>query len=52
VLGAYVAYYGSKRAYQSVGEELFINLSQRYPTIGVAMIVVGTVTWGYADLIL
>lgn len=52
VLGAYVAYVNGKRSWKLIDDTVFINHELPYRWISVLLIVIGTVTWGYADLIL
>jgi ABC-type nickel/cobalt efflux system permease component RcnA len=52
VLGAYVAFRDAKKSTQCIGDAIYINRDLPYGLISVAMVVVGTLVWGYADLLL
>lgn len=52
VLGGYVAYRHARQSMQLVGDSFYINHELPYGPISVAMVAVGTVIWGYADLLL
>lgn len=52
VLGAYVAYRHAKQSMQFVDNNFYINPELPFGPISVAMVVAGTLIWGYADLLL
>lgn len=52
VLGAYVAYRDAKQSVKFIEQDLYMNFKLPYRFISVAMVVGGTVIWGYADLLL
>ena len=52
VLGAYVAYRDVKQSVKFINGDLFINPELWYRPISMALVIVGTLVWGYGDLVL
>ena len=52
VLGAYVAFVGARRSLKFIDDSLYMNIELPYAVISIALAIVGTLTWGHADLVL
>jgi hypothetical protein len=52
VLAAYVAYVDAKRSYKFIDDSMYMNFELPYRAIAVSLALVGTLVWGYGDLIL
>lgn len=52
VLGAYVAYRDAKRSIKIIGDDLLMNPHLLYRPISAALVVIGTIVWGYGDRVL
>lgn len=52
VLGAYVAFFGAGRSFKFIGDDFYMNFHLPYAVISIVLGIVGTLTWGYADLLL
>lgn len=52
VLGAYVAYVDAKRSFKFINGHFYLNFELPYRVIAIVLVVIGTVTWGYGDLLL
>jgi len=52
ILGAYVAFVGTRRSFKVIDGSLYMNFALPYALISIALIVVGTLIWGYADIFL
>ncbi|MEX0803202.1 MAG: hypothetical protein WD688_07790 [Candidatus Binatia bacterium] len=52
ILGAYVAYRDAKRSFKYINGSMFMNFELPYRPIAVALVVAGTLIWGYGDLVL
>lgn len=52
VLGAYVAYIDAKRSVKVFGNDLYLNFELPYRLISIGLVIVGTLVWGYGDLLL
>jgi hypothetical protein len=52
VTGAYVALVGTKRSFKVIEDSMFMNFSLPYVIIAIALTAIGTLIWGYGDLLL
>jgi len=52
VLGGYVAYVDAKRSVKLIDGSLYMNFELPYRLTAVLLVAVGTLVWGYGDLLL
>jgi len=52
VIGAYIAYYESRASMRFIKGSLFINMELPYKIGSLLLVVLGTVLWGYGDLLI
>ena len=52
VLGAYVAYIDASRSFKFIDGSFYINHELPYRIVSVTLVVLGTLIWGYGDLLL
>ena len=51
-LGGYVAYVDAKRSVKLIDGSLYMNFELFYRLTAVLLVAVGTLVWGYGDLLL
>ena len=51
LVGSYITYHEAKRHFRFLDGKLFINFDIPYRILGIIYLVVGTVVWGYGDLL-
>ena len=51
IVGAYIAFHESRRSIQTIEGQLFINKELPYAWLSIVLLIMGTIVWGYGDLL-
>ncbi len=52
VIGVYIAYYESKVYTKYINDTLYINPELQYKIASFIIVIIGTILWGYGDIII